>query len=103
MHNDARRRYREAHERFHAQNPSDERSELYLRADQYLSGSDSAPVAALSKSAGRWVRTLHRYEDFWQEHGRCPRENTRDRASLSGSERRLGEWARYQRRFDHAL
>ncbi len=35
--------------------------------------------------------------------GRAPRENTRARTTLGDEERRLGEWARYQRRFEDQL
>lgn len=51
----------------------------------------------------KWVNVLHRYEEHWHQTGRHPRENTRARDTLPDAERRLGEWARYQRRFEHQL
>lgn len=53
--------------------------------------------------AAEWVRSLHRYELFWRERGRAPREKTSARATLDADERHLGEWARYQRRHQHRL
>lgn len=53
--------------------------------------------------AAEWVLSLHRYELFWQEHGRAPREKTSARSTLDPDERHLGEWARYQRRHRHRL
>src|SRR5690554_2090739 len=44
-----------------------------------------------------WVRRLHAYEQHTRQHGRTPRENTRNREALPADERRMGEWARYQR------
>jgi hypothetical protein len=46
---------------------------------------------------------LHTYEVCWANTGRAPREHTRDLATLPAWERRLGEWARYQRRFEREL
>jgi hypothetical protein len=58
--------------------------------------------SSLPKLALRWAMKLDRYEQFWRTHERAPREKTRARSTLSAVERRLGEWARYQRRFqDH--
>ena len=58
---------------------------------------------AQHKRAERWVTALHRYEQFWRSGGRRPRENTRAQATLPATERRMGEWARYQRRFENKL
>ena len=55
------------------------------------------------RRAAHWVRTLHAYEAFWEGSGRTPRENTRARHTLHADERHLGEWARYQRRFEEHL
>ena len=51
----------------------------------------------------KWINTLHRYEHFWEERNRAPRENTRARHTLTADERHLGEWARYQRRYEEQL
>lgn len=56
-----------------------------------------------SARATKWITTLHAYEAFWNETGRTPRENTRARSTLTDQERRLGEWGRYQRRFEERL
>ncbi|MGP6178554.1 hypothetical protein ACTU6U_14780 [Microbacterium sp. A196] len=55
------------------------------------------------RRATNWAATLHRYEDHWREVGHAPREKTRAMASLPTKERNLGEWARYQRRFEDQL
>lgn len=55
------------------------------------------------RRAANWINSLHAYEDYWRHHGRAPRENTRARSTLSDEERHLGEWARYQRRFEGGL
>jgi len=55
------------------------------------------------RRAERWVTALHRYEHFWRSSGHRPRENTRARSTLPAAERRMGEWARYQRRFENKL
>jgi len=68
-----------------------------------------AAAAHLAGAPGRhvratnWITTLHRYEQFWDAHGRTPRENTRARHTLTDDERHLGEWARYQRRYEERL
>lgn len=80
----------------------DPRSASYAEADQAGAGTDD-PGRLRSSRAMNWVRALGAYEDFWRETGRTPRENTRNRASLPAAERRLGEWARYQRRFEDGL
>ncbi|WBM79880.1 hypothetical protein KIV56_17190 [Cryobacterium breve] len=75
---------------------------LYATADGDLA-SRRGPRRGGSKRADNWEAALHRYEEFARTHGHTPRENTRDRASLPGVERRLGEWARYQRRYADTL
>lgn len=55
------------------------------------------------RRATKWLSALHRYEDHWRDVGHTPREKTRAMASLSAEERNLGEWARYQRRFEDQL
>lgn len=78
-------------------------SASYAEADRLLSPGGEPKYGGSSKRAANWVAALHRYENFARTNGRNPRENTRNRASLPGDERRLGEWARYQRRFPEAL
>ncbi len=55
------------------------------------------------RRAANWISSLHAYEDHWRDLGRAPRENTRARTTLTDEERHLGEWARYQRRFEGGL
>lgn len=55
------------------------------------------------RRAANWLSALQRYEDHWRRHGHAPRENTRARHTLTAEERRLGEWGRYQRRFEEQL
>lgn len=62
-----------------------------------------AGTAVRSPRAAKWVHSLDRYEDHWRERGHAPRENTRARHTLPPEERRLGEWGRYQRRFEDQL
>lgn len=78
----------------------DERSSWHESAEERLSRGSGAPVAARQR---RWILQLHEYEAFWSSTGRSPRENTRDRGSLPTAERRLGEWGRYQRRYEPEL
>ncbi|KQW06443.1 hypothetical protein ASC66_08120 [Leifsonia sp. Root4] len=80
-----------------------ERSSLYERADHAIATTGEAPRAPGLRRAANWASALHRYETFWRENGRTPRENTRDQSTLPAAERRLGEWARHQRRFDDML
>jgi len=55
------------------------------------------------RRSGNWIGAIRRYEAFGQLHDHAPRENTRRRETLPVIERRLGEWARYQRRFEGGL
>ena len=61
------------------------------------------PVAwdGAAKWALKWARSLATYEAFWSTSNpnRAPRENTRNRESLSQEERNHGEWARRRRRY----
>jgi hypothetical protein len=81
----------------------DPRSTQYAAAEKQALVGDRASGAGGNKRAANWISALHRYEGFWNAHARAPRENTRNRATLPGSERRMGEWARYQRRFEDDL
>lgn len=81
----------------------DERSALYAQADERVANG-SEPIRRVgAKRPANWATELFNHEVFWREHGRRARENARDRASLTAGERRLGEWARYQRRFEDGL
>jgi hypothetical protein len=100
--NDRALLYAKAVELWGVDSDSDPRSARYAAADEYYAGSQ-AGVAPTARRAENWIAGIHRYEDFWRDTGRSPRENTRDRTSLPSAERRLGEWARYQRRFDARL
>lgn len=77
--------------------------------DQYAARYAAAMEATLTssgKAAPRpraWITALLEYEDFTAREQRAPRESTRARATLSDDERHLGEWARYQRRFEDRL
>jgi hypothetical protein len=81
----------------------DELSQPYAQADEYVANGGAPSTDTRSKRAVNWATALRRYEDFWTESGRSPRENTRNRSSLPDEERRMGEWARYQRRFEENL
>lgn len=74
---------------------TDPRSSRYEAAEDRITLHSAEPVPVRQR---RWISQLHTYESFWVEHGNSARENTRDRGSLPDEERRLGEWARYQRR-----
>lgn len=86
-------------ERRQENHPWDLRSATYRDAEAAI----VAAVTGGARNALVWVSTLHRYEQFWREEGRSPRENTRNRQALPAPERRLGEWARYQRRYRDGL
>lgn len=64
---------------------------------------DPGNPRAVSTRSIKWIANLHRHEQFWRGHGRSPRERTRDLSTLPAFERRLGEWARYQRRTEERL
>jgi len=89
--------------RWHQLQDPDPRSQLYAEADVEPPSARirSAPPGGARQA--NWVDTLRRYEQFWNETGSAPRENTRNRSTLPAVERRLGEWARYQRRFQDGL
>ncbi|TFD37769.1 hypothetical protein E3T40_04045 [Cryobacterium sp. TMT1-19] len=78
-------------------------SALYERADGRVAREGIPLHDVISRRAANWAEALYRYEHFWRVNGRSPRENTRDRSSLPPEERRMGEWARHQRRFDDRL
>lgn len=82
-----------------ATDPDNSAAARYARAViAHLTG---APVRQVR--ATNWITSLHQYEQFWDAHGRTPRENTRARHTLPDDERHLGEWARYQRRYEERL
>ncbi|MBC7596706.1 MAG: hypothetical protein H7288_22740 [Kineosporiaceae bacterium] len=93
---------RRALQRWRASNETDFASEPYLLADMVVTfGIETEQLP--SKRAMNWARALRRYEQFWCDVGRSARENTKVRATLPAPERLLGEWARYQRRFEDHL
>ncbi|GAB3141814.1 helicase associated domain-containing protein [Marisediminicola antarctica] len=75
----------------------------YWMVDNDFSNAQGISARPHSKHAVKWVSSLHRYEAFWRADGRSPRENTRNLTTLPTSERRLGQWGRYQRRFEENL
>jgi hypothetical protein len=77
-------------------------SQRYIDAERRLVG-DLEHSTTVDRRPMNWVVTLHRFEAFTRAEGRTPRENSRIRGSIPGPERRLGEWARYQRRFEDGL
>lgn len=92
--------YSHASKSWRNEDETDQRSSIYEVAEREVL---SAPKKSHSTRATNWIQALHRYEQFWCAHGHAPRENTRNRENLPASERRLGEWARYQRRFQETL
>jgi len=81
---------------------SDDGSVMYMAAEARQLGLP-APEQKPGARAITWVTRLHAYEAHWLSAGRPPREHTRDLSTLPAWERRLGEWARYQRRFEREL
>ena len=81
----------------------DELSEVYAQADEAVADGGALVSSTRAKRAQNWAMALRRYEDFWAESGHAAREHTRNGATLPAAERRMGEWARYQRRFDENL
>lgn len=79
------------------------RSARYEDADGRRSAGFPPISSEGRRRAANWVNTLHRYEAFWRVNAHAPRENTRNRAMLPAGERRLAEWARYQRQFQDTL
>ena len=80
-----------------------DRSTRYAQADDRAASGDALPISGRARRAENWVAALYRYEAFWRTHAHAPRENTRDRKALPAGERRMGEWARYQRRLEDRL
>lgn len=78
---------------------ADPDADLFARVDNSYAAGEPVPDSAPRRTVN-WVIALHRYEQFWRDTGSTPRENTRDRSALPAFERRMGEWARYQRRFE---
>jgi hypothetical protein len=76
---------------------------VYERADGRVAREGVPLHEVSSRRAANWAAALYRYEEFWRLNGHSPRENTRNRSSLPPEERRMGEWARHQRRFDDRL
>jgi hypothetical protein len=87
---------------WNAESVQDARSANYAAAEE-RAAAGTTELGSTSKSATRWMAALFIYENFWSEHQRTPRENTRNRSLLPAVERRLGEWGRYQRRFEEKL
>lgn len=83
----------------HSTHPDDPAAARYAEAARRHLASE--PIVHIR--ATKWITTLHRYELFVDEHGRTPRENTRARHTLHDDERHLGEWGRYQRRYEQQL
>ena len=81
---------------------ADDSSIRYLSAEARDLGLPVGDVLPGAR-AETWVARLYAYELHWVAEGRAPREHTRDLSTLPDWERRLGEWARYQRRFDREL
>lgn len=88
------------YEHFHSRalrtvRPSDAKTSGFARAEAALLDKSAASAGAREL---KWVRNLWAYELFFQQHGRAPRERTRQMITLPPDERRLGEWASRQRR-----
>lgn len=81
----------------------DERSARFRATGERLLSFDIEELSSGRKRVDIWFQTLDRHETFWRSHRHRPREKTRDATTLPDDERRLGEWARYQRRFDDQL
>ena len=94
--------HRRALQQWRANNKTDPASEPYVLAEMVVTFGIETEQPP-SKRAMNWARALRRYEQFWCDVGRSARENTKVRATLPASERLLGEWARYQRRFEDHL
>lgn len=83
-----------ARERWLASETEDPLAERYSAAmESILTGSGHGAARPLT-----WARCLLRYEMFTAARGSAPRDGIRAETSVDGVERRLGGWARYQRR-----
>jgi hypothetical protein len=81
----------------------DSSSERDVEASHSIAFTHPTGRGNTNRRALAWAKGLRAYEDFCREAQRTPRENTRNRQSLPAEERRLAEWARYQRRFESHL
>ena len=88
---------------WHAEHPDDLFSDRDVQASYSIAFTHPPGTGTTPRRALAWAQRLRSYEDFCREAERTPRENTRNRASLPAEERRLAEWARYQRRFESHL
>ncbi|WP_354576848.1 hypothetical protein [Frigoribacterium sp. UYMn621] len=98
LHEKAARRWREAQR-------ADTESERDEEAGRAVAFEVPIVWEGPTSRAMNWARALEAYEMFWRTSRprRAPRENSRNRSSLPRAEGRLGEWARYQRRFQDRL
>lgn len=80
-----------------------DRSARYADTNDHASSGAASPRSGRAGRACNWVAALYRCEAFWRTHAHAPRENTRDHKALPAGERRMGEWARYQRRVEERL
>ena len=78
----------------------DDVSRQYYEAENAL---HAGHITGHGRRALAWAIALRAYESFWATNGVTARENTRNRSTLPPEERRMGEWARYQRRYRGAL
>lgn len=107
--NTPRKLYLKATDIWLATADDDQRSASYNAAEKQATTTMPANLIETSESTeiprrpSNWILALLEYEGFWRTHLRAPRENTRNRATLPPAERRMGEWARYQRRFQARL
>jgi hypothetical protein len=85
------------------EHPDDPSSERDVEASHSIAFTQPPGAGTTSRRALAWAQRLRTYEDFCLEAQRTPRENTRNRVPLPAEERRLAEWARYQRRFESHL
>ena len=96
--------WRRAEKRWERTGADPARPPGHLNAERIFMGElRPGDLPTIGRRSTNWVRALIRFEDFTRCEGRTPRENTRVRGSIPSPERRLGEWARYQRRFEDGL
>lgn len=99
----ARALHRQAIALWPAGEPWDSRSAQVAAAAASIAELGALPTSPGSQRGRNWVEALRQYEAFWWRSGHAPREKTRNAANLPHEERRMGEWARRQRRFEDRL
>jgi hypothetical protein len=82
---------------------TDPRVESYQLVDLLIAIDRDHEVIAGMRWEFKWAGKMADYEEFWRQKGKAPRQKGGEATPVPKAERRLGRWARYQRRFEGRL